>query len=94
MNEAIRRAIEGGYQIIMNTKYGRKVEYFPEYQEPEKIVLNPLFWRAIGKAEGWPEKHTAYLGWKNRWHDFIDHLADGGTPDTFFAALFTKGDQK
>ncbi len=30
--------------------------------------------------------------WKINWHNFIDHLAEGGTPDSFFKALLPKQD--
>lgn len=26
-------------------------------------------------------------GWRHEWHRFIDHLADGGTPETYFEKL-------
>lgn len=67
-----------------------------------EVVFDPEFWQALGKAEGWEGSTYSYRnnnpqdmnGYLVFWHRFIDHLADGGTPDTFFAALFTKGEQR
>ena len=42
MNEAIKLAIEkGGY---VDPSYGH---------EPNTVLLDPLFWQALGKASGW-----------------------------------------
>jgi hypothetical protein len=51
-----------------------------------EILLDPLAWQSVGKTRGWepyaPYDMTAgeqeYIGeWVERWHEFIDHLADG-----------------
>jgi len=54
MEEAIRRAIEGGF--IYGHKHG---EYTNAYlvkvflEAKEKVLLNPLFWQALQKTEDW-----------------------------------------
>ena len=61
----------------------------------ELAVLDPQFWQALGKAEGWEKVGSAitfsafFKGntWKNCWHSFIDHLAEGGNVDEFFNKL-------
>jgi hypothetical protein len=58
----------------------------------EDTFLDPLFWRALGLALGWYEGvATSCLvyeqWWRQPWHRFIDHLADGHTPETFFARM-------
>ena len=58
----------------------------------EETFLDPLFWRALGLALVWHEgvdkKCLIYeQWWRQPWHYFIDHLADGNTPATFFARL-------
>jgi hypothetical protein len=67
MNEAIKLAIEkGGYQEPSG--YGIEI-YFgsnPDYTT-DTIVLDPLFWQALGKALGWSE--TAW---------FTFHVRDEG----------------
>jgi hypothetical protein len=54
--------------------------------------LDPHFWRALGLALGWHEgvdrKCLIYnQWWRQPWHRFIDHLADGHSPETFFARV-------
>lgn len=84
MEKAIKRAIEGGYKegcaTMCNSDY----------------LLDPLFWQALGKAEGWDngvdEKSVGAItyvppAWRREWYHFIDHLADGGTLDDFFNSL-------
>lgn len=67
-----------------------------------EMLLDPLFWQALGKSLGWvdslevienqstgePEEIISE-SWKIQWHDFIDYLADGGSPDKFFEELLT-----
>jgi hypothetical protein len=67
----------------------------------EETFLDPRFWQALGHALGWSEEcdlvimsthgHAAcrYRGyhWMYQWHCFIQALADGNTPETFFAYL-------
>lgn len=35
-------------------------------------------------------EYAGYINWKDEWHRFIDHLASGGIPETFFNNLLTK----
>ena len=54
--------------------------------------FDPHFWRALGLALGWHEgvatKCLVYeQWWRQPWHRFIDHLADGHTPEDFFARV-------
>src|SRR5262245_54487884 len=70
----------------------------------EKTFLDPQFWQALGRALGWHEacdlaitcvhgheachqSHGSY--WIYQWHCFIQALADGHTPEAFFAYLTT-----
>jgi hypothetical protein len=67
-----------------------------------ETFLDPAFWHALGQALGWDApcdlaitcgpgqeacrcRDGAY--WMYQWHCFIQHLADGDSPDTFFARL-------
>ena len=67
-----------------------------------ETFLDPAFWRALGRALGWEEAcdlvMTCVHGhaecrrcysyyWMYQWHCFIQHLAHGHPPDTFFASL-------
>lgn len=67
-----------------------------------QAFLSPEFWKCLGKAMGWtPQKGTgksyhdqyniggypSMYDWQIKWHRFIDHLASGGTPVSFFKQL-------
>lgn len=62
-----------------------------------KIVLDRLFWQALGKGLGWDKKMTYYNTftegkenndpWRLEMHRFIDHLAEGKSIDSFFESL-------
>lgn len=55
------------------------------------ILLDPTFWQSLGKALGWgltvDENHSGPNEPIEYWHNFIDHLAEGKDPDSFFQAL-------
>ncbi len=56
----------------------------------ESILLDRLFWQALGKAEGWNENRDSISNnWNFYWHKFIDHLATGGNINSFFEELLT-----
>lgn len=91
---AIKKAIEGGYDPVKNPYKRYKLEDF--------ILLDPLFWQALGKAEGWKyisiengitvrvKRPTNYISseeWLVRWHSFIDHIARGKDINSFFEDL-------
>lgn len=62
------------------------------------IYCDPAFWQALGKAMGWgvdvidngkgePEQIQTQEDWLYYWHRFIDHLADGKSPESVFDSL-------
>jgi hypothetical protein len=68
----------------------------------QETFLDLAFWHALGQALGWDApcdlaitcgpgqeecrcRDGAY--WMYQWHCFIQHLANGDSPDTFFARL-------
>lgn len=61
----------------------------------DSIFLDPYFWQALGKAEGWEpnfidktsKKIEANGEWLQMQHEFIDHLAEGKDIDSFFINL-------
>ena len=93
----IRKAIEGGYKFTVKGEmkiFGDKIQ-FVDYENEndegypmvmisiEKIILDPLYWQALSKAEGW--KGTTYIqmgskfsnnvpDWLYHQHRFIDAL--------------------
>ena len=98
IQEAIKKAIEGGY------KYKDFVfEFNADYNIRSSTFLDPLFWQSLGKAMMWDDANypnTSYIketkgfaphhiiyGHEIMWHRFIDHLASGGEIEEFFAKL-------
>ncbi len=68
----------------------------------EETFLDPQFWQALGRALGWSEACDLAIScrhgeeecqscrgssWMYQWHCFIQALADGNTPEAFFAHL-------
>lgn len=48
MENAIKKAIEGGF----NPTFGDEMMY-KKYEDVSRILLDPLFWQALGKQQGW-----------------------------------------
>ncbi len=74
MKNAIKKAIEGGYleeEITSISEQNGKWYFTISIQTrllsrtPEEILLDPKFWQALGKAEGWA-RYTEYGGRKER----------------------------
>jgi len=68
----------------------------------EETFLDPQFWQALGRTLGWSagcdlvitcvqgvEEYQRGRGyyWMYQWHCFIQAIADGHTPEAFFAPL-------
>src|SRR5262249_55515628 len=68
----------------------------------EETFLDPRFWQALGRTLGWSaecdlaitcvhgaEECQCWRGsyWMYQWHCFIQAIADGHTPEAFFAHL-------
>lgn len=107
MKKAIQKAIEGGWQMTGRLDHHRpEKEMFHDKENSSfhhkgiwfdiRIPLSdPLFWQALGKAEGWEVfegydvegDFSSIEGWRSNWHRFIDHLAEGKDVDSFFNSL-------
>ncbi len=92
MHEAIKRAVEGGYNQSKEYPNARK-----GYVEINTALLDPTFWQCLGKSLGWgfdylvdPSDYYAQDEWEDKWHKFIAHIAEGKSPDSFFEELFNK----
>jgi len=89
IEQAIQKAIkEGGYK--MQWDKGLESAY------PFRALLDEKFWQALGKAMGWSigeeyngiNYESSHSGeWKRKWHQFIDHLAEGKTIESYFENL-------
>lgn len=96
MNEAIRKAIEGGYgkesKAVISLTGDERVAWYVR----DGVLLDPLFWQALGKSRGWKKVRELIFGkkeiteWEYYWHHFIDHLASGKSADEFFTTLLTQ----
>lgn len=88
METAIKKAIEGGYEVERGYAVEKTVGNRDRF-----ALLDPLFWQALGKVCRW-EKHAAFeMGydhcWICNWHHFIDALVEGKSPDEFFNQLLS-----
>ena len=97
MKKALKIAFTAGYKIKGLETYG--VDWIMKYYSARsEILLDPKFWRVLGRAMGWKEHPEADSPtrppfaisdeWYMVWHEFIDHLANGGDRDEFFKKLF------
>lgn len=113
MEQAIKKAIEGGYNAWNSPNVVVYEESDTHYSENwvsigsfdvhrMELLLDPLFWQALGKQQGWWERvgkfginldmmvtteDNSQYGWLHYWHRFIDHIAEGGDIDEFFNKL-------
>jgi hypothetical protein len=93
MEQAIQKAVEGGGYDTFGLMYeGDKVVVLNPIKY--RILLDPLFWQALGKAEEWAgSMPSTYCydndipEWQHNWHFFIDKLILGQDIESFFANL-------
>lgn len=94
MEQAIKKAIEGGWGGFRDNKSGQLefIEFYSDKYHFAYATQQSLFWQALGKAmqlEG-----STYIWqrgdqekWLTLWHHFIDHLAEGKDAESFFKEL-------
>ena len=89
--EFIENAIEGGYDIKRALVVNKDDEYNPiSMQSSDKMFLDPKAWEAVGKVEGWnkyDEKEYFAPEYRNKMHQMIDHLVEGGTIESYIETL-------
>lgn len=102
MKEAIQKAIEGGYKATTTWKNTFTHDVEERANTASVILLDSLFWQALGRALGWPKKAEPKESkgsivnllfethWRYQWHLFIDHLASGESTEEFFTTLLTQ----
>jgi hypothetical protein len=88
IQEALTKASEGGYQpTFKHHESGMQAGIVGLHGfsiiPVNAIFLDPEFWCALGRTLGWHHEPV----WKGYWQRFIDHLAQGNTPESFFATL-------
>jgi hypothetical protein len=87
VQQAIREAAEkGGYRYrswkVNDLEPDEGYNALQLRALPEHLH-DPDFWKALATARKWQDVNA----WRFHWHRFIDHLADGGDVESFFAAL-------
>lgn len=86
VKQAVQRAIEAGYRSDWMAQHDT-TQLLAEYvMDSNDYLLDPLFWRALGKSLGW-EKSEIRNEPLEYWMRFIFHIEAGQTPDSFFDAL-------
>lgn len=71
MNDVIKKAIEGGYDKVHLIKedeppYYKKGELnYMFVEDNNQIILDPLFWKSLGKACGWNGGYDSFNGVKH-----------------------------
>lgn len=56
MEQAIKKAIEGGYRSDFEESFLlTSNEFVSKLSERKEILLDPIFWQSLGKACGWAE---------------------------------------
>jgi hypothetical protein len=88
IQEALTKASKGGYQpAFKHHEPGLRTVIVGSHGfstiQVNAIFLDPDFWRALGRTLGWQHERV----WRGQWQCFIDHLAQGNTPESFFATL-------
>ena len=98
MENAIKKAIEGGYMGGSGETYLIKL---PEYAKCQ-IWLDPKFWHALGKSCGWGRDRIDIYEYcegmaekleypyQTIMHQFIDHLIAEKPINSFFEELLNK----
>ncbi len=103
MKEAIKKAIQGGFKPhwslhedtiektieMLEGKDEIYSDYFGTIKQAPKPLLDPLFWQSLGKALNWKidKSRVGLHEWKIRWHEFTEHLINGGEAEKFFNQL-------
>ena len=75
----IEDAIKGGYYRLKQNPDSETLFMLS--------LLDPDFWKAVGKTRGWDKGWLGAEDWKTEWSIFIDHLADGKTIEEALAAI-------
>jgi hypothetical protein len=86
--EARTKASEGGYprdatHQDLDIRVGVLGLHAFRTMQVDECFLDPEFWRALGRTLWWQHERV----WRGQWQRFIDHLAQGNTPASFFARL-------
>src|SRR5215475_14568830 len=92
IQEALHKVEKAGYSIhsggySIHSGYATIEDNGVPWRESvQKVLHDPIFWFALGWSLGWHEKNCLEydLWWRQPWHRFIDHAAEGKPPEAFF----------
>jgi len=86
--EALHKATEVGYHRH-GTDATAKESQSSARVGVQDMVLDPIFWFALGWALGWHEQQGGGYDqwWRDPWHRCVDCVAEGKTPAEFFKTL-------
>jgi len=98
LQQAIEKAIEGGYDCIDKTSYDEHYTVRGEdWVQQSDILLDPLFWQALGKTQGWGNTPMDFYGSRfelrkrteieHKQHLLLDHINEGKDIESYFAGL-------
>ncbi len=102
METAIKKAIKGGWKPIKNWHFVDETMFdIPNIiWTREVVLLDPLFWKALGKAEKWGigsghRVHSEdfgrwFEGWQFQMIRFTVWKMEDGSIEEFFTNLFKK----
>ncbi len=77
MEQAIKKAIEGGYRYgFYLTEDGKKTNEEKYNHAIKSCILDPLFWQALGKAEGWRQDPSRCTGCQTIGCGKANHMTD------------------
>ncbi len=103
INESIEKSIEGGFRMEPMPMVYDHTQPKPKEEYDWKVILwEPDFWKCLGKSMGWRDnvviRHNDSIyerkmslkempEWQHKWHKLIDHLSEGGTPESYFEPI-------
>ncbi len=88
IEQAFREAAENDDGPFGKYFYSQPTGEIILYDMKCQIFLEPAFWKALGISRGWKTaKRIKDREWFLNWHRFIDHLAQGNDPESFFQEL-------
>ncbi len=103
--QAIKKAVEGGWRPKHSARFMENVEggeVNAIIQVADHFALDPSFWQALGRVEGWGDwtyedymKYPGAIGeykyktWHWHQHRLLDHINEGESIESYFKELLT-----
>ena len=107
IEKSLALAVEGGYELKRSDRTSLNEQMAYLSINPDQVLLDPLFWQALGKSMGWGKPIIRYgynldeegaveytQRWRNEWHHFIDSLAEGKTVEEAMGIIYENPELK